>query len=158
RPYLKLFHEEEELHVVLLVDASASMGFDGKLELARQLAAAFGVMGLIGGERVGAHTFHGALRSLKSCRGRHSLHSLLAFLEAGEAEGQTPLEAGIEAMLRVHRGRGVLVILSDFLTTGDLRRAFNAVSSRGLEIFALQILAPAEHDPDLSGDVRLIDS
>lgn len=157
RPYLKLYHEEEEQHIVLLVDASASMAEGGKLELALELAAALGVVGLIGGERIGVHVFHGALRSLRSCRGRHSMRALFAFLEAAEAGGRTPLETGIEAMLKVHRGRGVLVILSDFLTAGDLRRALNAVVSRGLEIFALQILAPAEHDPELAGDVRLVD-
>ena len=40
RPYLKQYHMEEEMHVVLLVDASTSMEFEGKLDLARRLAAA----------------------------------------------------------------------------------------------------------------------
>ena len=55
RPYLKQFHKEEERHVVLLMDASASMKFDDKLSLAKPLAAAFGVMGLLNNERVSAY-------------------------------------------------------------------------------------------------------
>src|SRR4051812_13521148 len=52
RPYLKLFHQEEELHVAVVLDASNSMLFEGKFELARQIATAFGVVGLRGSEKV----------------------------------------------------------------------------------------------------------
>ena len=45
RPYLKQFHQEEELHVAVLLDASNSMLFEGKFDLARQLATALGVVG-----------------------------------------------------------------------------------------------------------------
>ncbi len=54
RPYIKQFQHEEELHVVLIVDASTSMLFEDKLLRARQLAAAFGIMGLLSVERVSA--------------------------------------------------------------------------------------------------------
>ena len=46
RPYLKLFHQEEEMQVVVFLDASSSMLFEGKLDLAKQLAAIFGVLAL----------------------------------------------------------------------------------------------------------------
>ena len=48
-------------------------------------------------------------------------------------------------------------MLSDFLTTGDVSRSFNLLNSAGLEIFALQILGPNEIDPNVTGDVRLVD-
>ena len=54
RPYLKQFHQEEELHIALLVDASASMSFEGKITLAQRLAAALGNIGLRGSENVSA--------------------------------------------------------------------------------------------------------
>src|SRR5207249_9071355 len=54
RPYLKQFHQEEEMHIALLVDASTSMTFEDKLGLARRFAAAFGVIGLRGSEKVSA--------------------------------------------------------------------------------------------------------
>src|SRR6478609_10401896 len=44
RPYVKLYRHEEEMHVVILVDASTSMRFEGKLDLAKQLAGACGLM------------------------------------------------------------------------------------------------------------------
>jgi uncharacterized protein (DUF58 family) len=160
RPYLKQFHMEEEMHVVLAVDASASMMFEGKLALAQQLAAAFGVIGLRSSEKVSAWRLRGigGAERLAPTTGRAGQRKLFAFLEGITGGGDATLDAGIENMLRHHRGRGVVVLLSDFLTTGDLRRSFNFLASAGLEVFALQILGPTEISPDLSGDLRLVDS
>jgi uncharacterized protein (DUF58 family) len=157
RPYLKQFHMEEEMHIALLVDASTSMTFQGKFELARQIAAAIGVLGLRGSEKVSAAVLGGAPRMLRPCSGRSSQRKLFAFLEGIESGGDVPVDVAIEGFLRHHSGRGVAIVLSDFLTTGDLRRAFNLLSSAGLEIFALQILCPAELSPEISGDFRLVD-
>jgi len=158
RPYLKQFHMEEEMHVALLVDASTSMSFDGKFALARQLAAAFGVLGLRGSEKVSAGVLGGPARTLRPTSGRAGQGKLFGFLEGIQPGGDIPVDAAIEQFLRQHRGRGVAIVLSDFLTTGDLRRAFNLLNSAGLEIFALQILSPAELNPEISGDFRLVDS
>lgn len=161
RPYLKQFHREEELHVVALIDASASMHFEGKLDKARQLAAAFSVMGLFAGERVSVYAFNQARSSLRFTgphRGRTSMRKIFSFIEGLEPGGDAPLERGVEMMLNRHTGRGAVVILSDFLTFGDLRRAANMLTSRGLEICAVQILGPTEIDPQVSSDLRLIDS
>lgn len=161
RPYLKLYRHEEEMSVVLLIDASSSMLFSDKLTRAKQVAAALGVMGLFSTERVSVYAFNndtGNPQTLKPGTGRGRMRELLAFIESIEGGGSAPLEAGIEAALRRHRGRGVVVLLSDFLTFGDLPRAFNLLYSSGLEIFGLQTLSPAELDPELTGDVRLVDS
>jgi uncharacterized protein (DUF58 family) len=158
RPYLKQFHMEEEMHIVLLVDASTSMTFDGKFALARQLAAAFGVLGLRGSEKVSASVLGGTPRTLRPTSGRAGLGKVFGFLESIEPGGDVPVDAAIELFLRQHRGRGVAIVLSDFLTPGDLRRAFNLLNNSGFEIFALQILAPAELDPQITGDFRLVDS
>ena len=159
RPYLKQFHHEEEQHIVLFVDCSTSMNFEDKLPLAQKLAAAFGVLGLRGAEKVSVHALgSGTTACLRPCTGRASLAKMFTFIESLTAGGDVPIDAAIESALRQHRGRGVAIVLSDFLTTGDLRRAFNHLHSAGLETFALQILAPAEIAPDVAGDFRLVDS
>src|SRR5579862_329642 len=78
RPYLKVFHQEEELHVLILVDASSSMIFENKLALAKQLAAAFGVLGLRNTERVSAYALRaaGSPDRLAPCTGRASMTKL----------------------------------------------------------------------------------
>ena len=159
RPYIKQFHQEEERHVVLIVDASASMRIEGKSDLALRLAAALGAVGLNGGEKVSAYAIgaSGAPSRLSTVRGRPALGRLFRFLESVGSGGDSPVESGIEAVLRQHTGRGVAIVLSDFLSAGNLKRAFNLISSSSLEIFAVQILAPSEIDPDISGDLRLVD-
>jgi len=158
RPYLKQFHEEEEMHIALLVDASNSMLFEGKLELAQRIAAAIGTLGLRNAEKVGAYVLGNNGARLRPCSGRGGLPKLFGFLENITEGGDQPMDVGIEGFLRQHRGRGAVVILSDFLTQGDIRRAFNLLSSAGLEIFALQILSPGEINPEINGDFRLLDS
>ena len=159
RPYLKQYHQEEEMHISLLVDASTSMTFDGKLTLAQRLAAAIGVVGLRGSEKVSACALgdSSAVR-LAPCSGRASVRKLLAFLEAINGGGERTIDAGIEDFLRGHTGRGVAIVLSDFLTSGDLKRAFNLLHNAGLEPWALQILGPSEIAPEVAGDFRLVDS
>lgn len=161
RPYIKQFQHEEELHIVLLVDASTSMLFDDKLLKARQLAAALGIMGLLGIERVSAFAIHqreGQPWRLPPGTGRPRMRQLLAFLEQIEGGGNVPIEQAIETMLKFHRGRGVAVLLSDFLTFSDLTRPLNMLYSAGLEVWGLQILGASEVSPAVEGDLRFVDS
>lgn len=161
RPYVKQFLHEEELHLTLLVDASTSMVFDDKLHKAKQLAAAFGIMGLLNVERVSVFVGHQVpdqSSMLPPGTGRPRVRQLLDFLEKTEGGGAVPIEDAIDTMLRFHRGRGIVVILSDFLTFTDLSKSLNMLFSSGLEIWGLQILGASEINPDVHGDLRFVDS
>lgn len=161
RPYVKQFLHEEELHLTLLVDASTSMVFDDKLLKAKQLAAAFGIMGLLNVERVSVFVGHQVpdqSSMLPPGTGRPRVRQLLDFLEKTEGGGAVPVEDAIDTMLRFHRGRGIVVILSDFLTFTDLSKSLNMLFSSGLEIWGLQILGASEISPDVHGDLRFVDS
>jgi len=161
RPYIKQFLHEEELHVVIMVDASSSMMFGDKLQKAKQLAAAFGVMGLLNVERVSVYAIHqheGQAWMLPPGTGRPRIRQLMKFLENIEGGGNVPVETAIDTMLRFHRGRGIAVLLSDFLTFSDLSRSLNLLFSSGLEVWGLQILSEEEINPSLEGDLRFVDS
>lgn len=160
RPYLKLYAHEEELHVVVIVDASLSMQSGEKFERARELAAAFSVMALLGTERVSLFagiSSEAPLSILRSLSGRRVTRQVFEFLERLEPRGDMTIDRTIESTLRLHRGRGIAIVLSDFLTSGDMAGGFNRLTNAGLEIFAVQILGPAEIEPNLTGDVRLVD-
>ena len=86
------------------------------------------------------------------------MRRLFDFFERAECGGDAPIDSAVEAMLRRHRGKGLAIIISDFLTPASLARPFNLLYSAGLEIFALQVLGPTEIDPELTGDLRLVDS
>lgn len=161
RPYLKLYAHEEELHVAILLDASSSMRFEGKFDRARQLAAAFAVMGLMGNERVSLFAIgstSGGVQMVKRMSGRPSLRRVFTFLEGLTPGGDAGIEQAIDQMLKIHTGRGIAVVLSDFLTFGNVTRSFNMLHGAGLELFALQLLGPSEISPELTGDVRFVDS
>lgn len=160
KPYIKQFRLEEELHVVILIDASTSMMFDNKLERAKAIAAAMSVIGLFEGEKVSIYAANhqsDELKLLPPYRGRISMRNVFAFLENLEGGGDYPVDRAVEDMLKRHRGRGVAIMLSDFFTFGDLNRTFNLIHSAGLEPFAVQLLSPTELDPDFSGDLRFVD-
>lgn len=160
RPWLRVYHDEEEQHVVLLIDASASMGFEDKLLRARQLAAATAAMVLRAGDRISAHVFGGGmgLRGTPPLRGRAGLSPLFAFLDGvTTASGQDTLERALTTLVPRLIGRGALVLLSDFLTQGDLARAANLAAGAGFEPIGLQLLGPSELAPELEDDVRLVD-
>ncbi|QDT37341.1 DUF58 domain-containing protein [Stratiformator vulcanicus] len=161
RPYVKLYRHEEEMHVVVIVDGSTSMSFEGKFQLARQLAASFGVMTLLGGERLsiyGCQAADKAPKVLPQCAGRVSMRRMLSFVEGLDAGGNAMIDRAVETVLRNHSGRGMAILLSDFLTWGELGRPLNRLFGAGLEVCAIQILGPNERNPQVDGDVRLIDS
>lgn len=161
RPYVKIYQHEEEMHVVILIDASSSMMFEGKLDRAKQLAAAFGVMGLLNVERVSVYACNHIGEKpvlLPPSSGRAKMKRLFEFIEQLDGGGDLPIEEAVESVLKFHRGRGIAIVLSDFLTFGELVRPFNMLYSNGLEVFAIQILGPTELDPELSGDLRFVDA
>ena len=161
RPYLKLFHQEEEMQVAVFVDASNSMLFEGKLDLAKQLAAVFGVLALRNPERLSVHVIgtsgDESQRRLNRCAGRANLSKMFSFLEQIDGGGDAAFEVAIENALKHHTGKGVAVLLSDFLTFGDLKRPFNMLFSAGLQPMGIQILAPSELSPEITGDLRMVD-
>lgn len=162
KPYIKLFHHEEQMQIVILVDASSSMLMDGKIQRAQQIAAAMSVCGLFAAEPVSVYTFNQPSNNLPMIgptTGRGSLHKLFKFIEniASDTGGNHPPDNAVDTMLKRHRGKGIVILLSDFLTYGDLKRTFNTLNNSGLEIFACQILGERELDPDLTSDLRLVD-
>lgn len=161
QPYLKLFAHEEEMQIPILLDASSSMNFEGKFELARQIAAVFGMASLTSVEKVSVYSCAQTGKPpavFPATRGRASVRRFLSFLEGLTAGGEFPVDQAIEDVLQRRRGKGVVVVISDFLTFGDVSRAFNLLHGSGLEIFAIQILGPSERNPELTGDFRFVDS
>ena len=158
RPYMKLYREEDEMSVVLLIDASKSMAEHDKFTRAQQLALAFAIMALYGGERLSAYAITGSGGAhWKPARGRGQIAKFAHFLETLNSDGEASIEACAETAMRYHSGRGLVIVLSDFLTQGDLKKMFNRLFSQGLEIMATQILSGVELNPELTGDARLVD-
>ncbi len=164
RLFLKLFLEEEDLSMVIAVDMSQSMdgGDPHKFDYARRLAMALGYIGLVNNNRVSLFGF-GAERveRLTGLRGRRRTREMGRWLLDRTADGLGGFTDGMRTIALGGQGRGVLIVLSDFLFPDGYEKGLNYVAGRGFDVFALQLLSPEEVDParhGIAGDLRLIDS
>ncbi|RMG12101.1 MAG: DUF58 domain-containing protein [Planctomycetota bacterium] len=161
RLMVKLFLEEEDLYVYLLLDASASMdyGRPNKFRYAQRVVAALGVIGLTKMNRVGVGAFSSELnRVFRPERGRRHLRKLLRFLEETPSDGRTDLAAACRRFALEHPRRGLVVLVSDFLDRGGYEEAIRYFVARRMDVFCLHVLSPQELDPPFAGDLKLIDA
>lgn len=192
RLVVKLFREDEDLALHLVIDASPSMdsGSPSKRVFATRLAMALGYIALVNQNRLSVALFGGAdaptgVKQLAPLRGKTSVRTLAAFLlesllpAAARSDKPAPRTndpAEFEEMMRrvaaSRPGRGIMLVLSDFLVAwpaesrGDRgpARALNLIAGGdggAFDAYALQVLSPAELDPareaSLRGDLRLTD-
>ena len=158
RLLLRLFVEEEDLHIYLLIDTSASMGGAGKLQQATQIAAALAYVGLSNLDRVSVTPLStDAPAGLRPVRGRDNILSILRFLEGLEPRGQTTLLRSVEAFVRRTTRPGLVILLSDFYDLDGYAAALDLLRYRRHEPTAIHVWSAAEASPDLLGDVELVD-
>ena len=161
RLFVKLFSEEEDLDVHLLIDTSRSMaaGAPSKLLLAKQLAAAIGYIGLVNLDRVEVGVFSsGPGRRLSRLRGRGRAFDLLRFLDGIAPEGTTDLGLALRRTLDESPRRGLLVVISDLLDPRGYEDGLLRTRHHGMQTFVIHVLAEDELAPRLSGELRLIDA
>jgi uncharacterized protein (DUF58 family) len=161
RLVLKLFMEEEDLCLHLLVDGSASMGFGQptKLDYALQVAAALGYIGLSNLERVAVGCFSDTLTlRLSPRRGRNQILSLLDVLERVEPKGKTALNGALRLYAVQSRVPGVAVVLTDLLDPGGYADGLKALLQRRFEVLLLHLVSEEELSPRLEGDLTLLDA
>lgn len=158
--FLKLFVEEEDLHVYLLLDVSKSMGFGDpkKIDFVRRLAAAVGYIALTNLERVGAAAFSDRLRSIfPPTRGRHEVHRLFDFLRSVEVEGETNFEVSLRQWTIRRPRPGVAFVISDFFDTHGFEPGLLALLTRRFDVNVIHVVDDFELNPDVRGDLRLVD-
>jgi len=161
RFFLKLFHDEEELRLHVLVDTSRSMGFGEpqKIDHARRVAAALAYVALSSMNRVKLVALgEPQPRELAWQRGVQSIGRIFTFLEDTEAVGKNVLGPGIRRWVAETHPSGVVILISDLLDREGPVPALRPLVRNVLDTHLIQILSPAEKEPDLVGDFRLIDS
>jgi uncharacterized protein (DUF58 family) len=162
--FLKLFEEQEDLHIYLLLDCSASMdfGMPYKWHYARRLAAAIGYLGLAGLDRVSVIPFSSALsRSAADTlriRGKGKVFQMLNFLDARKAEGTTNLTGCLQSFSASKYKRGLAVLISDLYDEAGVTEAINQLRYHKFDPYVIHIVSPQEAEPTLLGDLRLYDA
>ncbi len=161
RLFIRLFMEEEDLHVYLLIDNSLSMSFGTptKLHYAKQVAAALAFVGLVNLDRVMIEVFNDRLtQSMPAARGRRSLWRVLDFLQKVEPAGPSDLRRALYTFSIKCSGKGIVLLLSDFMDKGGYEDALRYLVARQLDVYAIQVLSREEIEPELVGDLKLVDA
>ena len=160
RLFVKLFIEEEDVTVHVLLDGSASMqaGSPEKLLFAKRAAAALAYVGLASYDRVSLAVLQGrGARRFPSVRGTGRIFRILADLSAVTATaGRTDLASAARHYASQVTQRGPLILISD-LFDPDAQRAISELAGTRCEVAVLHVLSPDELDPPLDGDLRLVD-
>jgi len=162
--FLKMFLEEEDLSLLIVVDSSASMdyGDPNKFVFCQRLAMALGYIGLVNQNRVTLWAFggEGGAQRLANLRGRRRTPEMGSWLLGREAGGPANFDDALRTIALARQGRGVMIILSDFLLKEGYEKGLRYLAGGGYDTFVLQVLSPEEIDPTrggLTGDLRLTD-
>jgi uncharacterized protein (DUF58 family) len=163
RLFLKMFIEEEDLSLLVAIDASASMdwGNPNKFLFARRLAMALGYIGLTNHNRVTLYGFNDTgVLPLPNLRGRRRTQEMGKWLLDLEAGGSSGFDEAMRSIALSRQGKGVMVIISDFLLKEGYEKGLRYLSGGGYDTYCIQALSPEEVDPGkagLAGDLRLTD-
>ncbi len=161
--FMKVFLEEEDLglHVVIDGSDSADTGEPNKYLFMQRAAAALGYVGLVNLNRVAATIMgdgEGSITgSIKDMRGRRRLQEFSRFMCGNEPGGSFSFREACERIALQRRGRGVMIVFSDFLFKEGYESGLRLLSGRGYDVMCVQVLSPQEEDPPIAGDLRLKD-
>ena len=158
--FLKLFLEEEDLALYVLLDVSKSTdyGEPQKSKYIKQVAAALAYIGLVNYNRVTVAAMSDTVvAETGAMRGRRNVRRMIEFVEKLEPAGGSDFAASCKRFALQNRGKGVCVVLSDFFDKGGFENGLRYLAGGKYDLFCVQILSPQEIDPDLQGDLRLKD-
>ncbi|MCC7476381.1 MAG: DUF58 domain-containing protein [Pirellulales bacterium] len=157
---IKLFLEEEDLHFFTLIDASLSMDFGTptKLQYAKQLAAALGFVGLIRTDRVRIETLGQRPHERGPVlRGRRGVWRMLEHLNGIEPGESTSLAEGVKNFCLRNAGKGIVVLITDLMDKNGYESALRYLISQRVDVYVIHVLSHEEIDPDIKGDLKLVD-
>ena len=162
RLFLKLFMEEEDLALYILVDVSKSCdyGDPNKAEYLKRVAAALGYIGLVNYNRVTiAAVSDGVVADTGGLRGRRKVAQMIDFIGKLKPEGASHFTEAAKRFALQHRQKGVCVVLSDFFVKEGFETGLRYVAGGKYDLFCVQVLSPQEIDPvtSLQGDLKLRD-
>lgn len=163
RPLTKLYEDEEDLAVHLILDTSASMNLPDDPELnkftyTRRLLAGLGFISLTSNDRLMVTAVSGSTaQRFGPSRGRGYGVRLLNFVNDIQARGTTDLNAALHDYAMRAGRPGLCIILSDMFSPSGYVDGLNTLLGKGYEVALVHVLSPDEIEPPLVGDLRLVD-
>lgn len=160
-PVMRTYQDEEDLALHILLDLSPSMDFGepSKLAQAKRLACAVGYVALSGGDAVHPRALGPREPDVRPLRGRSGYPRLAQWSEAARPpeRNRETLATSLRSFVNASTRTGVALLVSDGMDP-EMPTLIRALGGRGHEVWFLQILSDVELDPDLEGDLRLLDA
>jgi uncharacterized protein (DUF58 family) len=160
RLLLRLFEEEEDLHIYVLIDCSDSMaiGNPPKMHYAMKVGAALSYVALANLDRVALLPFSDhVLGRMPPARGKNRIFRVFEFLRNVEIGGTTGIADAMKTFVSQHKRRGLAVLISDFYDPAGFEEGINTLRYNKFEPFVLQVYDLKEAAPNLHGDLALVD-
>lgn len=162
KPFVKIFEEERELLVMLLVDVSSSSAFGSadslKRDLATELAAVMAFSAIRNNDKVGLLLFTDRIEKFVTPRkGKSHILRILRELVTFEPQRSgTDISVALEYLLHVIKKRSIVFLISDFIDVDYL--PILRIASRKHDLTAIHLIDPREHTVPPVGLVKLHDA
>ena len=160
--FLKLFTDEQQMHVRIFLDCSASMGRANpqKGSYAVAVAAAIGFLAVHNMDKVTFQLMKGdtAENPFGTIIGKNNFFRAIGELENINFEGETDISAAVTGCSDMGSNDGLTVIISDFFPESDWKKAVDYLCFKNRQVLLVQVMTPEEADPSYSGRISLIDS
>ena len=160
--FLKLFTDERQMQVQIFLDCSASMGKENpqKAAYSAATAAALGFLAVHNMDKVSLYLMkeNVAENPFGTIIGKNSFFRAVSVLDNMQFSEDTDIEACIMGCPNIGSNNGLSVIVSDFFTESNWKKAVDYLCYKHKQVLLVQVLAPEEVDPAYDGRVNLIDS
>lgn len=154
--YVREHEEERSLVVQMLLDASASMGYDQKFSFASRIAAGFAYLATLESEKFSVSIFSEEMAPADPRSGRKNLFRTISDLDETVPEGKTNIKLVSEQFDQMARSTSLVILISDFLDeTDQVTSSIYRLSAHDLMV--IQVLSPEEADLNLGGDIKFVD-
>ena len=144
RPYVKVFEEERELTVMLMVDVSGSLDFgtvrQTKREMVTEIAATLAFSAIQNNDKIGVIFFSDRIEKyIPPKKGRkHILYIIREMLNFKPESRRTEIAQAVEFLMRVMKRRCTAFLLSDFYVRNDFENALT-ICNRKHDVVAIQV-------------------
>lgn len=144
KPYIKVFEEEREMTVMLLVDVSSSLDFGTvkqmKKEMETEIAATLAFSAIQNNDKIGVIFFSDRIEKfIPPKKGKkHILYIIRELLDFKPESRRTDVKMAIEYLTNVLKKRCTAFILSDFIDRGDFANALT-IANRKHDVVAIQV-------------------
>lgn len=163
RTYIKRFIGETNTRLVVLLDASASMGFGSgkvtKLQYAKYLAATLSYLASRQHDAVGLIIFDDKIREHRPASSRIGrLSGVLHAIDSAKPGAGTNMKVPFDRFREIEKGRGLVAVISDFYCDPDaLLKAVQPLAYQGQDVILFQLLDPQELNPVLKESALMED-